>query len=274
MHEMTSCLPVRSLGIFIGTGACDAHCAHCAGIPHRKYAPRQDGIIDDDLVRRTLEDCYARGARSLSITSSGEPTLSPRSVTRALSLVDDLKAKGAVYSSIHVYTNGIRIGTDEDFCKEYLPCWKTMGLDTLYITVHDIDERKNAMVYGVASYPSIRTVFSRAHDAGLAVRANMMLGKNTVHTLDGFVSSVEYLQSIGADRIAAWPVRGLDDRPDAALGPSLEEFERIGAWVREQGIAYKVSLSGEESRSLYASGQKLTLFPDGTLSSEWCNSAK
>lgn len=271
---MTPSSPVRSLGVFIGTGACDAHCSHCAGIPHRTFAPRQDSVIDEGLVRKTLLDCYTRGARSLSLTSSGEPTLSPRSVTRMLSIVDGMKAKGVAYSLIHLYTNGIRIGTDGAFCEKYLPSWRALGLDTLYITVHDIDERKNALVYGVASYPPLTTVFSRAHDAGLAVRANMMLSKNTVHTLDDFVSSVEHLLRIGADRIAAWPIRGLNDRPDAALGPSTEEFERIGAWVREHGREYNVSLSGEESRLRYASRQKLTLFPDGTLSSEWCDNAK
>ena len=231
-------------------------------------------MIDNNLIRKTLEDCYARGARSLSLTGSGEPTLSPGSVTRALSIVDNLRAENIVYSSIHLYTNGIRIGTDDAFCNEYLLLWRNKGLDTLYITVHDIDERRNAQVYGVASYPPLTTVFSRAHEAGLAVRANMMLSKNTVHTLDDFVSSVEYLRYIGADRIAAWPVRGLDDRPDATRGPSPEEFERIGAWVREHGVEYNVSLSGEESRAVYRSGAKLTLFPDGTLSSEWCNNAK
>ena len=275
MHEMTV-LPtcenaVKSIAIFIGTGACNARCSHCAGLPHRKNAPREDRLPDEALVRRTLAASHARGARALSISSSGEPTLSPRSVTRLFEIVDEIRSEGITFASIHLYSNGIRIGQEQEFCERYLPLWRGHGLDTIYLTIHALDERENARTYGVASYPPLPLVFARIQDADLRVRANMMLSTCTVHTLESFISSVESLCRLGADRIAAWPIRGQDDRPDLALAPSPEEIARIREWVREHGVAYKTTLLGEETCIQYHSGQKLTLFPDGTLSSTWCN---
>ncbi|MDP3027449.1 MAG: hypothetical protein Q8N63_07085, partial [Nanoarchaeota archaeon] len=88
MHE------INSLSIFVGTGQCNANCAHCAGEIYRKSAPTEDGVIDEDLIHKTLRSCYEKGARYLSISSSGEPTLSPLSVTKALKLVNECKKEG------------------------------------------------------------------------------------------------------------------------------------------------------------------------------------
>ena len=41
MHE------VKSVCVLIGIGKCNAKCKHCAGLPIRKYAPSEDGIIDE-----------------------------------------------------------------------------------------------------------------------------------------------------------------------------------------------------------------------------------
>ena len=78
---------LNSLSLFVGTGECNAHCNHCAGVALRKYAPLEDGVIDEDLIERTVRNCYEQGARYLSISSSGEPTLSPLSVTKTLGLL-------------------------------------------------------------------------------------------------------------------------------------------------------------------------------------------
>jgi hypothetical protein len=49
-----------------------------------------------DLIERTMRQCYNQGARSLSISSSGEPTLSPLAVSSALFIVADLANDGMV----------------------------------------------------------------------------------------------------------------------------------------------------------------------------------
>lgn len=263
---------LASLGIFVGTGDCNANCVHCAGKPLRKCAPKQDGIIDSDLIYRTLKNCYEQGARSLSISSSGEPTLSPISVTKTLELINEMKKENVEYNWINLYSNGIRIGEDREFSDKYLPLWHNLGLKTVYITVHNLDEGKNAEVYGIKRYPSLREVVSRIHRAELLTRANIVLTKNNAKTFESYVSMIQGLRAIGFNHISAWPIRNSEDKPDLKLAPLEEEITKMVDWAKEHETSdCRLRVLGESSRISYQTGQKLTLFPDGSLSSSWCN---
>lgn len=268
MHEMK----VNSLAIFIGTGECNANCEHCAGLIHRKYSPKQDGIIDYDLLNKTLRTCYEQGARALSISSSGEPTLSPKSVTSALNLVSKLREEGIKYMPINLYSNGIRIGEDKEFAENFLTQWRNLGLNYVYITVHDTNANENARIYQVKSYPDLELIIKRIHDAGLLMRANLVLNRKTINTFDKFVSTVQALRTIGSDAIAAWPIRNMDDQFDRELSPDYQELKKMEEWVeKNQNEKCKIRFLTEKSRVKYQSGQKLTLFPNGKLSNTWCN---
>jgi len=257
---------VDSLAIFVGTSKCNARCAHCAGTIHRQYAPNEDGILNEDLIYKTIKNCYMKGARSLSLTGSGEPTLSPLSVTKVLELAYKLKKEGMEYSSIHMYSNGIQIGNSKNFSSRYLPKWKEHGLDSVYVTIHDTDEKRNAEIYGIKNYPSFGLIVSRIHDADLLMRANLVLTKKTICSLKKLISTAESLKGLGVDSISAWSVRGMDDKLDLDLSPSNEELDKMSEWAEENGVR----LLREKSRIVYETGKKLTLFPDGTLSNTWC----
>lgn len=270
MHEMSK---LRSLSLFVGTGSCNAKCDHCAGKPIRKDAPKKDGIINGDLIYKTIRECYAQGARYLSLSSSGEPTLSPVSVTKTLELIYGLKKEGIRFSPINLYSNGIRIGEDKEFCNEFLPVWKNFGLTTVYVTIHDTDENENAKIYGIENYPSFKSILSRLHNANLLVRANLVLGKRTIGTLEKFVSTVNYLQDVGFDYVSSWPIRNDNDEIDQELCPSEKELDKMEDWVKiNKNPNFKISFLNGKDRESYETGQKLTLFPDGTLSNTWCNS--
>ncbi len=262
---------LNSLSLFVGTGQCNANCSHCAGVPLRRYAPKEDGTLDKDLIYKTIKACYEQGARNLSISSSGEPTLSPLSVTKTLELINGCRKEKIEFSSLNLYSNGIRIGEDKGFCNTYLPFWRSLGLTTIYITVHDIDEKENAKIYGITSYPPLDLVLSRIHSADLLMRANIILRKDTICTFAKFVSSVEYLKRLGVDGVSAWPIRGKDDKVDQKLSPLEEELDNMENWVENHDPKYKIRLLKEKSRVASQTGQKLTLFPDGTLSNSWCN---
>ncbi|MFA5258830.1 MAG: radical SAM protein [Candidatus Pacearchaeota archaeon] len=261
---------LRSLSLFVGTGECNGRCKHCAGVPLRKYAPKADGVINRDLIYKTVKECYSNGARSISISSSGEPTLSPLAVTKTLKLIDDFNVDGIRFSPINLYSNGIRIGEDSEFSKNYLGLWKQLGLTNVYITVHNTDEKRNARAYGIDSYPSLRLILSRIHNADLLMRANLVLSNKTISGFEEFVSTSDYLRKIGVDSISAWPIRTLDDKIDSEKSPSEEELDKIEEWIQKSGNT-NIRLLREKSKVAYQTGQKLTLFPDGTLSNTWCN---
>ncbi len=264
-------MTLKSLALFVGTAECNANCSHCAGRPLRKFAPKEDGQIDRELIYKTIKSCYGQGARSLSISSSGEPTLSPWAVTETLGVVSKCKSEGIIYSQINLYSNGIRIGQDADFCRNFLSWWKMLGLTRVYITVHSVDREKNAEIYGVKSYPFLGDIGSELHTANLEMRANLVLSKRTINTFDDFVWSVKRLKGMGVDFISAWPIRNMDDKIDLELSPLEKELDKIERWVEEQSPEGRIRLLREKSRRAYQTGEKLTLFPDGTLSNSWCN---
>ncbi len=264
-------MTLKSLGIFVGTGDCNARCSHCAGLPHRKYTPKQDGIIDKDLIYKTLVDCYNQGARSLTISGSGEPTLSPISVTKTLELVDSLSQQGKAYEWINLYSNGIRIGQEKSFSETYLPQWQRLGLKTVYITVHDLNEKKNAETYGVNYYPNLETIVSRIHNTNLLTRANIVLTKQNAQTHKDYIAFVQALRQIGFDHISAWPIRNENDIMDTELAPPAEELEKMKAWAEQHETPeHRLRVLGNAERVVYDACEKLTLFPDGTLSNTWC----
>lgn len=271
MHEINVTSKVRSIALFVGAGVCNAKCAHCAGLIHRPFAPKKDGVVDEWHVMQVLRSCHEKGARSLSLTSSGEPTLSPKAVTRLMNIVHALSQKSVGFSDIHLYTNGIRIGRDEKFAARFLPLWRRLGLTKLYVTVHNTDPALNAKVYGIKKYPDLGTIFSRIRRADLKIRVNLMLSRKTVHTLPQFVHTVCHLEALGVDAISAWPIRNADDTPDKKRGPSKKELDRMEAWINERdGKPCVMRLLREQSRVAYDEGEKLTLFPNGVLSNTWC----
>jgi MoaA/NifB/PqqE/SkfB family radical SAM enzyme len=255
---------MKSLSLFVGTNKCNARCKHCAGIPLRQYAPKEDDI-NEDLFYKTIIDCYAKGASSLSISSSGEPTLSPISVTKTLNLINNSEV---YFSPINLYSNGIRIGKDEFFSNSFLPLWNNLGLTTIYVTVHDIDEKKNAKIYGIENYPKLSTIVSRIHDANLKVRANLVLSKNNISTLEKFVYMVNGLQDLEVDLISAWPIRDNQDQVDKNLSHLEEELEKMDVWVENKP---SIRLMNGKNRISYETSDKLTLFQNGLLSNTWCN---
>lgn len=257
---------MKSLSLFIGTGQCNAKCNHCAGVPLRQFAPKKDGVIDEELIVKTIKNCHEKGARYLSISSSGEPTLSPLSITKVLDIIVNNKVK---FNPINLYSNGIRIGKDLDFANNYLPLWKNKGLTTIYITVHSANEDENARLYGISDYPSLESIVYRIKSNGLMVRANLILSKSIIDTADKFISNAERLFNIGVDTISTWQIRKLDDSLDTDNILSANEVNKIASWIESSG--FNVRLLKESNRRLYDDSEKLTLFQNGVLSNTWCN---
>ena len=132
---------IYSVSALVGNGACNANCDFCAG----KYL-RPDAK-ETPLYYRNLEAAIKLSARyggwSFSLTSSGEPTCTPDSVTRALEVYKKCADQGAFFPNVNLFTNGIDL-EDKDFCKTYLPLWKDLGLTNVAISIHSEDEKEQA----------------------------------------------------------------------------------------------------------------------------------
>lgn len=258
---------MRSLGIFLGRGTCDAACAHCSGLQFRNLAPTYDLLTHELPVRKAIIEAHGKGARSISLTGSGEPTQSPVSIEAALSIIQDISRLGFSYNIINLYTNGIRIGNDDVFALYTLPLYFKLGLTRVTLTVHNIDEMKNALAYGVSTYPSIKRVVQKILRANISVRASIVLSKRTVATCDQFIQTVSLLQEYGVKEVAVRPVRASCGAPDTSIGLPDEELSRIEDWVAANGLSRRIQL--KFSKEIYDDQHKIILLHDGSRLRPW-----
>ncbi len=173
---------IYSVSALVGNGACNANCSFCAG----KYLRSQANENAD--YYRNLEAAIKLSARyggwSLSLTSSGEPTCDPDSLTRALEVYQKCRREGAYFPNVNLFTNGILFG-DRKFCDEHLPQWKELGLTSVALSIHSVDERQQAKAYNLSSYPPLESIVEGIRSNGLGVRATLLLRKSGVEDSTG-----------------------------------------------------------------------------------------
>ncbi|MDD5251142.1 MAG: radical SAM protein [Patescibacteria group bacterium] len=262
---------IDGLTILVGTAACNAHCRECAGRQHRPNAPTRDGELNEGRLREALAICFSRGCCSISLNGSGEPTLSPLSVMRTLTVIGEERPAG-VTPYVGLYTNGLKISSDSGFCDEWLPQWFDLGLKGVHVSVFSEDEELNRRGLGVEVGPSFETVFERLIRHGLRVRVNVILKRGYTDTLGKFRALCERFFALGASNVFAWPVKDPSDDSVSELAPPAEEIERMRAFAEATSRpGRKIRLLVEACACGREPNRKLALFQDGTLSNAWCS---
>ena len=218
---------IYSVSALVGNGKCNANCGFCAG----KYLRPQ--AKENDLYHKNLEAAIKLSARyggwSLSLTSSGEPTCDPDALTRALKTYDKCAKQGAYFPNVNLFTNGIDFG-DKKFCETYLPVWKQLGLTNVAVSIHSVDEKEQAKIYGLESYPKLETIAQNIEEQGVGVRATLLLRKNGVDSSSKYEEGIHSLIEKGIDNITSWPV-GNPDGTRNEYTPSRFGLFGIRRWL-------------------------------------------
>jgi molybdenum cofactor biosynthesis enzyme MoaA len=266
---------IDGISILVGTSACNANCKWCAGKQHRKHAPQYDGMLDESKLRDVLDYCYGLGCSYITLTGSGEPTLSPTTVTKALGIIHEYRHNGIVFDPVNLYTNGIRIGYDEQFCKTYLQKWKQLGLTSIYVSVYSSDEKLNAEAFGVAEYPEFETIFRRVKKHNLILRVSVILKKGNTDTREKFQKLCEMFFALGVDNISAWPLKNNDDSisdqaPEEECLRAIQEYAECSSpmYVGSSERTIRVLLGDNKNKQTI--GKKVALFQNGEISDVWC----
>lgn len=226
---------IYSVSAVIGNGSCNANCPFCSG----KTLGR--GQRDETLHKTNLKNLEFAiklsskyGGWSLSLTSAGEPTCDPKSVTEALRIYRNCESDGSCFPNVNMFTNGILFG-DESFCDKWLPLWKGLGLTNIVISVHHPDEKEQAKVYGISKYPRYRTIRENIKKHGLGVRATVLLRKDGIDTPEKFENTINSLIiRDGYENITAWTV-GNPDGTRNEFTPSRWNVYRIWRWLHKNG---------------------------------------
>lgn len=258
---------LNNLGILVGSGRCNADCAHCCGKPFRPIPLQSDGDDDFSRIEAVARDCYAKGARKFSISGSGDPSLSPLSVGKTLSILQRMRGEGKAFE-VKMYTNGILLG-NLAYCREYLSKWRDLGLNTICVTAYSLDSMVNAKVYRTARYPNLRQCIDTVFAFGLSVRINVLLRVDVIPTSIACIKLIEDLLTLNADRIVCNQVRTLDtDVVDFKMSLSDAQLELVNQWVYGNSLSNKVVL--RYGKTLCGIDyDHVTLFPNGKLQYDW-----
>ena len=218
---------IYSVSALVGNGSCNANCDFCAG----KYLRPQAGEnkLYDKNLEAAIKLCARYGGWSLSLTSSGEPTRDPESLTRALEIYDKCAIQGAYFPNVNLFTNGILFG-DKEFCDEYLDNWRVLGLNNIALSIHAVDEKKQAAAYGLKEYPSIERIVDNIESHGLGIRATLLLRKGGVDNSKKYEFAVNTLIEKGIDNITSWPI-GNPDSTRNKYTPSRRGLFGIKRWL-------------------------------------------
>lgn len=218
---------IYSVSALVGNGACNAKCNFCSGKYLRPQARENQNYTKNLEAAIKLSARY--GGWSLSLTGSGEPTCDPDALTKALEVYNKCANQGAYFPNVNLFTNGILFG-DENFCDKYLNTWRELGLNNIAISIHSVDEKEQAAVYNLKSYPPLEQIVSNIKAHGLGIRATLLLRKNGVDDSARYENAVKTLIDKGIDNITSWPV-GNPDGTRNEYTPSRWGIFGIKKWL-------------------------------------------
>jgi len=254
----------------LGTADCNANCPECAGRKHRNRCSPRDGTLWPLGIMELLMSAHGNGCRRVVLTGAGEPTLSPIDVHIALMVINTLREDGLRFDQVKLYTNGLRIGLEEDFAKGRLARWRSMGLTDVSVTVYSDSERRHAEAIGVTKMPNFADIFLPIIRTGLTARACVVLKKGYTDDTRSLLRLARRLQRLGVSELSAWPLKDLDGQV-SPLAPSDEMIaemqERLASRAWQDAlpdIRVKIRPGCNQPG---ASG--LLILPDGELTDIW-----
>ncbi len=273
---------IYSVSALVGNGDCNANCSFCAG----KYLRPQ--AKENKLYDKNLEAAIKLSARyggwSLSLTSSGEVTVDPDALTKALEIYQKCAQQGAYFPNVNLFTNGILFG-DDNFCKKYLDLWRNLGLNNIALSIHDVDEKKQAGIYGVKNYPNFEKIKSNVEQYGLGLRATLLLRKGGIEDEQKYEKAIKTLLRKGIDNITSWPI-GNPDGSRTEYTPSRLNLFKIQRWLHKNArvchahvwgggvfdyhgsiLRYTDYVTRHNPRKNFV--RQLVVFQDGTVAYSW-----
>jgi MoaA/NifB/PqqE/SkfB family radical SAM enzyme len=273
---------IYSVSALVGNGKCNGNCSFCSGRYLRPQA--KESKLYDKNFEAAIKLSARYGGWSLSLTSSGEATCDPEALTRALEIYNKCAKQGAYFPNVNLFTNGILFG-DEKFCDKYLDTWRSLGLNNIAVSIHSVNEKEQAAVYGIKHYPDLTKIVANIQKHSLGVRATLLLRKNGVDDYKKYAAAVKTLIKKGINNITSWPV----GNPDASRNeytPSRAGLLGIQLWLRLNAklchghvwggavydyrgsiLRYTAYVTKHDPKKEFV--RQLVVFQDGTVAYSW-----
>ncbi len=273
---------IYSVSALVGNGLCNANCSFCAGEYLRPEA-KENKIYDKNL-EAAIKLSARYGGWSLSLTSSGEPTCDPDALTKALEIYKKCADQGAYFPNVNLFTNGILFG-NEKFCDKYLDTWRELGLNNVAVSIHEVDEKEQANVYGVKNYPDLENIVKNVESHGLGIRGTLLLRKGSIDNSRKYETAVNTLIEKGIENITSWPI-GNPDGTRTEYTPSRLGLFEIRRWLHKNAkmchghvwgggvfdykgniLRYTDYVTKHDPKKDFV--RQLVVFQDGTVAYSW-----
>jgi len=248
-------MQIQTFSVVVGTRACNAKCPFCVS--------RMTGFDElpgnREINRRNLRKAMALaklgGSTTVLITGKGEPTLYPGEISEYLELFANS------FPFIELQTNGLELGwlarDGEGKAKKLnvdtLRNWHALGLNTIALSVVDIDSKKNAQVYN-ADYPELSETAEFLHGLGFSLRLCVMAQNGCVDTPQRLEEVLDFCKRTKIEQLTLRPLR----KPEAATqndaasqyvadhGVDGAVFSKMTNWVRDKGTRLMRLMHGAE----------------------------
>lgn len=276
---------IYSVSALVGDGSCNANCGFCAGKYLRPQAKKNE---TKKIYEKNLEAAIKLSARyggwSLSLTSSGEASCDPESLTRALEIYNKCCQQGAYFPNVNLFTNGIDFG-NENFCDQHLDSWRNLGLNNIAVSIHSVNESEQAKIYGIEKYPALESIVKNIEKHGLGVRGTLLLRKNGVDNAKKYEHGVQTLIEKGINNITSWPI-GNPDGTRNEYTPSQIGLFKIKMWLNRNAklchghawgggvydyhgniLRYTSYVTKHDPKKDFV--RQLVVFQDGTVAYSW-----
>jgi molybdenum cofactor biosynthesis enzyme MoaA len=245
-------MKIQTFSIVAGTRACDAHCPFCVSkMTGFDELPHTRGINERNFRKAALLAERA-GTTTVLFTGKGEPTLYPEEISTYLRLLQDRS-----FPLKELQTNALAIGhlardgvAKGNLDRRYLEDWYRLGLDTIAISVVDINADANRQVY-TDDYPDLSKTIDLLHDCGFSLRLCVMMQQGFVGTPERVAEVIDFCRDHKVEQLTVRPIR----RPKASRsdaesdwvmrrGMTDEQISAIGSWVESHGTKLLALMHG------------------------------
>ena len=218
---------VFTFSIVVGTSACDAKCPFCVSKTTGFDQLPPSKTVNIIRFRKAARLAQMRQATTVLFTGKGEPTLYPAEITHYLNILEPFN-----FPIIEIQTNALQIGRllegrKSTLTKETLESWLNLGLNTIAISVVDVNIENNQLVYN-KNYPDLKATIDFLHEIGFSVRLCVMMQNGMVDSPDKIDSVVTFCKNNKIEQLTIRPIR----RPEHGADGSKEFIQ----YIEERGL--------------------------------------